>query len=92
MLPCVVGAVVALTVMRALFVCEVHMPNYCEGDGNADVGAECEYMGCTRGSGVASNAANLLEMSVVRDVRGVGGVCKMCMCLAWGGVGVSVVE
>ena len=42
------------------------------------------YMGSTRGSGVLSSAADVLEMSVV---RGVGGVCDMCMCLARGGVG-----
>ena len=42
------------------------------------------YMGGTRGSGVLSSACDVLEMSVV---RGVGGVCDMCMCLARGGVG-----
>ena len=26
-------------------------------------------------------------MSVVHEMRGVGGVCEMCMCLARGGVG-----
>ena len=26
-------------------------------------------------------------MSVGRGMRGVGVVCEMCMCLAWGGVG-----
>ena len=26
-------------------------------------------------------------MSVVRGMRGVGGVCEMCMCLARGGIG-----
>ena len=31
-----------------------------------------------------SSAGDVLEMSVV---RGVGGVCDMCMCLARGGVG-----
>ena len=31
----------------------------------------------------STSAADLLEMSVVRDV---GGVCDMCMCLARGGV------
>ena len=40
-------------------------------------------MGGTRGSGVLSSAGDVLEMSVV---RGVGGVCDMCMCLARGGV------
>ena len=41
-------------------------------------------MSGTRGSGVMSNTGDMLEMSVV---RGVGGVCDMCMCLARGGVG-----
>ena len=35
------------------------------------------YMGGTRGSGVLSSACDVLEMSVV---KGVGGVCGMCMC------------
>ena len=35
-------------------------------------------MGGTRGSGVLSSAGDMLEMSVV---RGVCGVCDMCMCL-----------
>ena len=42
------------------------------------------YMGGTRGSGVMSIAGNVLEICVV---RGVGGVCDMCMCLARGWVG-----
>ena len=42
------------------------------------------YMGGTRGLGVLSSACDVLEMSVV---RGVGGVCDMCMCLARGVVG-----
>ena len=42
------------------------------------------YMGGTHGSGVFSSAGNVLEMRVV---RGVGGVCDMCMCLARCGVG-----
>ena len=37
-------------------------------------------MSGTRGSGVLSSAGDVL-------VRGVGGVCDMCMCLARGGVG-----
>ena len=59
-----------------------------EGDGNAGMGSgggvavEMVYMGGTRGSGVLSSACDVLEMSVV---RGVGGVCAMC--LARGGVG-----
>ena len=36
-------------------------------------------MSCTRGSVVLSSTCDVLEMSVV---RGVGGVCNMCMCLA----------
>ena len=43
-------------------------------------------MGGTRGSGVSSSTCDMLEMSVV---RGVGGVCDMCMCLARVAVGVS---
>ena len=43
----------------------------------------------TRGSGVLSSTGDVLEMSVV---RGVGGVCEMCMCLARGGVGVEGVS
>ena len=45
--------------------------------------AVSEYMGGTRGSGVLSSAGDVVE-SVV---RGVGGVCDMCMCLARDGVG-----
>ena len=41
-------------------------------------------MSGTRVSGVLSSTGDVLEMSVV---RGVGGVCDMCMCLARGGVG-----
>ena len=41
----------------------------------------------TRGSGIASNAADMLWISVVCGMRGVGGVCEMYMCLARGGVG-----
>ena len=47
------------------------------------------YMGGTRGSGVLSSSGDVLEMTVV---RGVGGVCDMCMCLARGGVGGVGVE
>ena len=48
---------------------------------------ECECLDGTRGSGVVYCADNVLEMSVVRDVRGVGGVCEMCICLARVGMG-----
>ena len=37
-------------------------------------------MGDTRGSGIVSIAADVLWM------RGVGGICEMCMCLSCGGV------
>ena len=43
-------------------------------------------MSGTRGSGVLSSTGDVLEMNVV---RGVGGVCDMCMCLARGGMGVE---
>ena len=42
---------------------------------------------CTRGSGLVSSASDVLLMSVGRGMRGVGGVCEMCMCLARGDVG-----
>ena len=47
-----------------------------------------EYVGVTRGAGIVSIAADVLEMSVVRRMRGVGVVCEMYMCLAKGGGGV----
>ena len=68
----------------------------CEPDGNAGVGdgggvvmmsARHECAGGTPGSGIMSNAADLLGMRVVCGMRGVGGVCEMCICLARGGVG-----
>ena len=34
-----------------------------------------------------STVDDVLEMSVVRGVKGVGGVCEMCMCFARGRVG-----
>ena len=40
--------------------------------------ASAGHVGGTRGSGIVSSAADVLWM------RGVGGVCEMCMCLAWG--------
>ena len=36
----------------------------------------------THGSGIVYSAADVLWMSMVRGMRGVGGVCEMCMCLA----------
>ena len=44
-----------------------------------------EYVGGTRGSGMGSSAADVLGMSLVHGMRGVGRVCEMC--LARGGVG-----
>ena len=46
------------------------------------------HVGRTRCSGILSSAADVLWMNVVRGMsvgrgmRGVGGLCKMCMCLA----------
>ena len=59
-------------------------------DGNVGVGsggggvAMSACMGGSRGSCVLASAGDVLGMSVV---RGVGGVCDMCMCLARDGVG-----
>ena len=41
------------------------------------------HVGGTRGSSIVSSAADVLWMSVVRGMRG---VCEMCMCLARAGV------
>ena len=90
----VAGAVVAVTVMHALlFVLHVYLLRDCKGammtamlvwsPGEVWV-AVSAYMGGTRGSGVLASAGDVLERSVV---RGVGGVCDMCMCLARGGMG-----
>ena len=43
-------------------------------------------MGGTRGSGVLASAGDVLEMSVV---RGVGRVCGMCFGAGWEVLGVS---
>ena len=58
----------------------------CEVDDNAGVG-NAGHVGGTRGSDIVSSAADMLWRSVVRGMRGVGGVCEMCMCLARGGMG-----
>ena len=47
-------------------------------------GEVCACISDTRGSGLLSSTGDVLEMSVV---RGVGGVCDMCMCLTRSGVG-----
>ena len=43
-------------------------------------------VGGTRGSGSVSSAADVLWMSVMRGMIGVGGVCEICLCLTRGGV------
>ena len=48
--------------------------------------AGCECMCGTHGLGGWSSADNVLGMHVGRGVRGVVGVCEMCMCLAQCGV------
>ena len=40
------------------------------------------HVGGTRGSGIVSRAADVIWMSVAGGMRGVGGVCEMCICLA----------
>ena len=52
------------------------------GPGKCGCG-ECVYEWYTC-PGVLSGTGDVLEISIV---RGVGGVCDMCMCLARGGVG-----
>ena len=44
--------------------------------------AGCEYMGGTCGLGSVSTSDDALEMSVVRGVGCVGGVCEKCNRLA----------
>ena len=44
------------------------------------------HVGGTRGSCIVSSTADVLWTSVVRGMRGVGGACEMCMCLARCGV------
>ena len=39
------------------------------------------HVGGTHGSDIVCSAADVLWMSVVRGMLGVGGVCEMCMCL-----------
>ena len=59
------------------------------GDGRDLVSAGHEYVGGTRGSGIVSSAADVIWMSVVRGIRGIG---EMGICLTRGGVGGEVVE
>ena len=64
----------------------------CEGDSNAGVGDGGGVLAvssvCERGLGIVSCADDVLEKSVVRGMRGVGGVCEICMCLVREGWGV----
>ena len=80
-----VDAVVAVTVIHELlFVMHVGILRECEGDLHACVGdGGCAWhVGGTCGSGIVSSAADVLGMSVVRGMSGVGRVCEICMCLA----------
>ena len=56
------------------------------GDGWGVVVVSAGHVSDTRCSGIVSRAADVLWISVVRVMRGVGGVCEMCMCLARGGM------
>ena len=75
-----VDAVIAVTVMRVLlFVLHECMLRECESDGNDGDGGgvvvvSAGNVGGTRGSGIVSSAADVLGMSVVHGMRGVGGV------------------
>ena len=42
------------------------------------------HVGGTRRSGIVSSVADVLWMSVVREMRGVDKLCEMCMRLARG--------
>ena len=76
-----VDAAGAVTVMRVLFfVLHACMLRECDGNGNSGmVVVSAVHVGGTRGSGIVSSAADVLGMSVVRGMRGVGRVCEMCM-------------
>ena len=94
MVPCV-DLVVAVTVMCVLlFVLHVCMLRECEvsrmtaiwcGGWKRRGCGECMvwHLVGKCGSRIASSAADVLGMSVVRGMRGVGGVCEMCMYF-WG--------
>ena len=45
------------------------------------VSTGCEYMAGSRCSGIVSCAYDVLEMSVMRGVSGLSGVCDMCLAL-----------
>ena len=65
----------------------------CEGDSNAGmrdgggvVAVSAVHVGGTRGSYIVCSTGDVLRMSVVPGMKGVGGVCEMCMRLAQGGM------
>ena len=75
-----------------LFVVHVCMLRECDGnagvvDGGGVTVVSAGHVDGTRGSCNVSSVADVLGMSVVREIRGVGGVCEMCMCLARVGAG-----
>ena len=83
MVPYVNAVVVVTRMCVLLFVLYVCMLRECEGDGNVGVGdgrgvgvVSAEHVGGTHGSCIVSSAADLLGMSVVRGMKGVGGVCE----------------
>ena len=50
-------------------------------DGGGVVVVNAGHVSGTCGSGIVSNAADVLGICGVPMMRGVGGVCEMCMCL-----------
>ena len=56
------------------------------GDGIAGAGSGGGVVGVSTGCGgvVVSCADDMLKMSVIRGVRGVGGLCEIYMCSEWG--------
>ena len=91
--------VVAVTVMCVLlFVLDACMLGECEGANVTSMlvwgmwrcggmSARHEYACGTRGSGIVSNAADMIGMCVVCGPNEVGGVCEMCTSLALCGLG-----
>ena len=80
-----------------LFMWDVSMLREYEGDGNAGVGdgdsvvavsVGYEYMGGARDSDSVSSADDISEMSLVRRMSGVGGMCE-CV-YVWLGAGSMV--
>ena len=95
MLPYVDAAVVVTVIHVLLFLLHVCMLIKYEGVrvtamlvwGVEEVVVSIGHVDGTRVSGIMSREADVLVISVVRGMRGVGEVCDMCMCLARGGVG-----